>query len=184
MACRRPCPIQSGAQTRLGTRAKSSDAVRMFAPRFSLLALAAVLLSSCFALDRLNGVEPGEIDGTTIRLEGGPAVDAAIAVKGTTRLVRSGADGAFRIRGLQGATWALKLSTDADNDGIDERSAFRAVSTSNSTSAPLSVLLGDVVLLGTGTLTGVVVVGDEATATAASNRSSFGVCRMSRRVCS
>ena len=80
-----------------------------------------LLLGSCFGLERLEGVEPGTASGVAVDVDGAPVVAARVAVDGAPVGVRAASNGAFTVRGLEPATWALRLSDDDDADGIAER---------------------------------------------------------------
>src|SRR6185437_5305144 len=86
---------------------------------------------------------------------------AKIGVDATPRIVRTLSDGNFVVRGLTAGPWLLRIASDADGDGIPERSAIRAVQiglvTAPSGASQLSsVVLGDITLDGTAVLVGTV----------------------------
>jgi len=61
----------------------------------SLTVALAPNLSSCFLLDRLEGLEPGDVSGRAVREDATPARAARAEVRGSTRFVRGDDDGAF-----------------------------------------------------------------------------------------
>lgn len=117
-----------------------------------------LVTAGCFSLDRHNGVERGEVTGTAVGVDRAAVGGARIDLQSTTRALRANDDGAFVVAGLAGGRWTLKLAADDNDDGVDDRSAWRSVDTT-SDGAAVAVFLGDVPLLGTSELTGTLVLG-------------------------
>jgi hypothetical protein len=118
-----------------------------------------VVAGSCFYdFTRLDDLPPGSVAGRTVDAGDSTAISfARIGVEAAPRIVRSRADGSFLIAQLVPGTWLLHLTSDKDGDGAPERSALRAVSIREAGGVLSSVLLGDVPLDGTATLSGRVV---------------------------
>lgn len=109
------------AETRT-TRAGSIDAMRL-----PLIVAAAVLGASCMDLvlppDFAN--EPGEVTLTVLvqqpgRAELQAAPNATLTLVGTSQQSRADADGNIRLTGLTSSTGVLRLSWDADEDGVED----------------------------------------------------------------
>ncbi len=128
---------------------------------------AAALSGACsFKLDRLDGVSPGDIAGTSIEDDTGDAAAfARVEPMGASKVFRALQSGAFVVNGLPAGAFVLKMSEDTDGDGFLERGAYRAVSLRNITNPDgnkelSSVLLGTVRLQGTADVTGRVLRDD------------------------
>lgn len=129
----------------------------------------------CFyELPRTQGLGDGEIHGRALHTDGTPAASARIVVQGTPRAAEAQADGTFTVRGLSAGPWVLLIAEDADGDGTPE-SATRvsavlenAAIPRNATDGcagpppvvPTTVILGDVPLAATRTVTGTVQIDD------------------------
>jgi 5-hydroxyisourate hydrolase-like protein (transthyretin family) len=135
----------------------------MIPPRARLLLTALVVAGCAYEFTRLDDVAPGTVVGRTVDAGDAAVISfARIGVDGAPRIVRSRADGGFVIARLTAGTWLLHLTSDLDGDTVAERSAIRAVAIRQIGEDLSSVLLGDVALDGTATLTGRVVDTDGA----------------------
>jgi hypothetical protein len=123
------------------------------------LALPALLLASCFSLERLFDLEPGSVSGNAVQDDTGNAARfVRIVPEGTGLVRRARADGAFALTGLPAGGMLLRFSDDDDGDGFPERGALRAFSitpvTLGDKTQLASVLLGQVNLQGAGRVVG------------------------------
>ncbi|MDP2344988.1 MAG: carboxypeptidase-like regulatory domain-containing protein [Deltaproteobacteria bacterium] len=113
----------------------------------------ALALAACSPLDRVEGLEPGSISGR------GPAF-MHVNVDGVARPRHADDDGAFSIGGLTRGSWVLRLVDDDTGEGPGDRGLVRAVSIGvDAQERPEAVLLGDLELKATGTVSGRVVDG-------------------------
>jgi len=95
-----------------------------FAPLLALLATAGCSIAFCLdesAFSRDADLFSGEIHGQAVDERGERIPYAQVTVPGTQRTVRADSEGAFVLWDLTAGSWVLKVTSDADGDGIPER---------------------------------------------------------------
>lgn len=127
-----------------------------------------------YELPRTDGLGDGEIRGRAVRADGTVIASARVVVVGAPRAAEATDDGSFVVRGLTAGPWVLLVSTDDNGDGTPDAAARitavlqNAAIPKNATDGcagappevPTSVLVGDVTLAPTRTLSGTVQVDD------------------------
>jgi hypothetical protein len=127
--------------------------------RLAMLGFVVMGVSSCFFFERTATLEPGTVRGTaTIAGRGTEDVDVTLA--NSPHVQRADAAGAFAVGGLPAGRHAVRLLRDDDNDGVAERGAVATFAITQMTSGLSGVDLGDVALLGTTGISGVLTDGD------------------------
>lgn len=135
------------------------------------------LVFGCYyELPRTEGLGDGELRGRAVRTDGTAVPSARITVVGAPRAAEATDDGSFAVRGLTAGPWVLLFAADEDGDGtadlaarvvaVLENAAIPKNATDGCTGTPpevpTSVLLGDIVLAPTRSLTGSVQIDDGA----------------------
>lgn len=127
-----------------------------------------------YDLPRTEDLGDGEVRGRAIHTDGTPIASARVVVQGAPRAAEAGDDGRFAVRGLSAGPVVLLVTDDQDGDGTPDAAArvsatlIDAAIPKNATDGctgtppvvPTSVLLGDVVLAPTRTLSGTVQLDD------------------------
>jgi hypothetical protein len=126
------------------------------------------LVACNYDFPRQNGVGDGEITAHVLREDGTPATAAHAEILGSQRVVSVDVNGNLHFRGLGAGHYLVRITEDDESDGVIERGTNLDVTLENkpvpknftdglfgpANVVTTSVLLGDVTLEGTGSISG------------------------------